>query len=420
MSSRTRIDAVFGTLPLCVRDIGFIQRLKPQVFSLNPYKYSQIWGVIVIERSLLFPFAMKIFVTGATGVLGSKLVDELTDRDHTVVGLARDDEGEQTIRERDGIPHRGDVFDRESLVAGADGADGVVHAATCLPTKTKTTEEDWRQNDRVRVDGGKNAIEAAATVGASRFLTHSVVWAYRNADGSKFDETATPNTDRTTESAVDVERLVRRASDDYGIDASILRFGWFYGPASGQTEQIAKNLLSGDLPIIGRGFLGRGDTVISCIHSRDAARAMADAVEAEASGTWHVVDDKPVRTADFFSEFATRLQADDPRRVPRWLARFVAGSDMVRFLTSSFPTSNERFKAEVGWEPEFSTYRDGVAATVQTWLDDGTLVVGSDGYRWGSEVSTRYECRSCGRQFEANTRTCPHCQTPNHRPVSTS
>lgn len=357
---------------------------------------------------------MRVFVTGATGVLGRRLVADLADRGHEVVGLARDDEGERLVAERGGRPFRGDLFDADSLAEGAEDADAIVHLATALPTETGTSAEDWERNDRVRLDGARASLAAADRAGVDHVLTHGVVWAYRNDDGSAIDEGAEPNTDRTTASAVELESLF----DDADVATTVLRYGWLYGPESGQFRTMARNVLSGDLPVVGDGLLGRGDTTVSLLHTADAARAMAEAVEREATGVYHVVDDEPVTTADFFAEFADLLAADDPGRVPGWLAKFFVGGDMVRFLTNDFPADAERFRREVGWEPTYPTYREGLAATVQSWLDDGTLVVDGDGYAWASEVTTHYECRECGRHYAANDRTCPNCDATNERPVS--
>lgn len=363
---------------------------------------------------------MKVFITGATGVFGTRLVDELANRGHEPIGLVRDTDGAQLVEQHGGTPVKGDLFDVDSLVDAAGNADTVVHAATSLPTKTKTEAEDWEKNDRVRVEGGKTALEAAARIDADQFLTHTVVWAFRNKDGSSIDADAAPNTDRTTASVVDAEQAVQEAGRKHGFETSILRYGWFYGPDSGQMHTIAENLLADDLPVIGDGLTGRrGETTISLIHTEDAARAMASAIEADASGVWHVVDDEPVSTDEFFAEFAQLLDMDEPGRIPGWLAKFFVGEDMVRFLTNSFPASNDRFVDEVGWEPKYPTYREGLEAMVTTWLEDGRLVVTDDGYAWGENVSPRYQCRNCGRHFEANTRSCPHCDSSNQRPIRT-
>lgn len=69
---------------------------------------------------------------------------------------------------------------------------------------------------------------------------------------------------------------------------------------------------------------------------------------------------------------------------------------MVRFLTDSFPTAYDRFVHEVDWEPQYPTYREGLESIIETWLEDGRLVVTDDGYAWSDTVPTRCRCRIVG------------------------
>lgn len=117
----------------------------------------------------------------------------------------------------------------------------------------------------------------------------------------------------------------------------------------------------GRLPIV-----GRGDAIWSWIHADDAAAALVAVAEAAASGLWHVVDDEPVTAADYLRYFAGRLGAPEPRQVPVWLARLLAGTAAVEFMTSSTRTSNERFRKQFGWTPRFPTYREGLAEVLST------------------------------------------------------
>lgn len=116
------------------------------------------------------------------------------------------------------------------------------------------------------------------------------------------------------------------------------------------------------------------------IHTEDAARAMAAAIDAGANGTWHVVDDEPVTTATFLETVAAVLGAGPPSRVPGWLAKRFVGEDPVRFLTSDFPTSNERFADAVEWEPTYRTVADGLEEVRETWISEGVLDETADGY----------------------------------------
>ncbi len=314
---------------------------------------------------------MRVFVTGATGVLGPRLVERFADRGHEVVGLARDDEGAGLVEERGGVSRRGDVLDPESLERAMDDVDAVVHAATHFPVKLKPTEDDWERNDRVRLEGARNLLRAAG--GVEQFLFPSVVWVARQPDGSAFDEDADRHPDRATQSAADVEDLLRKRAARDGFDATVLRCGFFYAPDAGHTRFWGEKLLAGDMPVVGGGLLGRRDASLSFLHVDDAARAFAGPLDADASGLYHVVDDEPATGAEFFEEFADLLDAPEPRRIPGWLARLFVGKTNAKGFTSPMPTTSERFRRDVGWEPAYPTYREGLRQVVETWREDGTL-----------------------------------------------
>ena len=317
---------------------------------------------------------MRVLVTGATGVFGHRIVDQLADSGHTVLGLTRDDAGRAVVESNGGTPVQADLLDPGALqdtLAGRD-VDVVVHAATRLPPTDKPTAEYWERNDRVRLDGTTHLIDALGS-DIEQFVFPSVVWVARQPDGSAFDETAERHPDRATQSAAEVEDLLDAESDRRGFDTTMLRMGFFYGPDGRHTRTFAQNLFSGDLPIVGGGLLGRTDAELSLIHADDAARAVAVSVTEGATGLYHIVDGEPATVAAYFSTFADLLDAPAPSRIPWWLARPVAGKDMTKFLTSSMPTSNDKFRRATGWEPTYSTYQDGLEQIVETWTDDGTL-----------------------------------------------
>ncbi|QLG28994.1 NAD(P)-dependent oxidoreductase [Halorarum halophilum] len=331
---------------------------------------------------------MRVFLAGATGVLGRRLVDQFADRGHEVVGLVRDDDGAALVETRGGTPQYGDVLDPETLAPAMAGADVVVAAQTALPVKDKPTEADWARNDRVRVEGTRNLV-ATADDTVDRFCFPSVVWVARQPDGSRFDERAERHPDRATRSAADVEDLLQDAASEHGFDVTILRLGFLYAPDAGHTRQMGEGLLSRDLPIVGGGLLGRRDAELSLLHADDAARAFVEAIGADATGLYHVVDDEPVSVADFFSAFAAELGAPKPRRVPGWLARFLVGREQVNVLTKPFPTTATLFRRDVGWEPSYPTYREGLAQVVGRWADDGTIRRTGTGYEWVGHETAR-------------------------------
>lgn len=325
---------------------------------------------------------MNVFVAGATGVLGRRLVAELSARNHSVVGLTRDDRGDELVAERGGEPRRGDILDRESLVDAAEGCDVLIHAATAIPTSRKPSDEEWTKNDLVRVEGARNLVSVADEIDADRLLLQSIVWVARRPDGRPFDEDAPPNPDRVTRSALDAERIVREGGDEHGFEVGILRCGWFYSPDSAHTRQMGSGLIDGKFPILGGGLLGKRDATLSILHVGDAARAFATAAESDATGLWHVVDDEPVTVAAFLNAFADRLGAPEPRRIPGWLARPLVGKNSVELLTTSMQTTNERFRETFDWEPRYPTYRDGLDEVVGTWETDGLLARTPNRIEW--------------------------------------
>src|SRR6202158_2748188 len=122
---------------------------------------------------------MRVFIAGASGVLGRRLIQQLTARGHSVVGQVRSARAESVVRAAGGEPRHADLFDAESLAKAADGCDTVIHAATAIPTKRKSVPSDWAMNDRIRRKGTRCLTEAAAKIGANTYLQQIVVWVAR-------------------------------------------------------------------------------------------------------------------------------------------------------------------------------------------------------------------------------------------------
>lgn len=309
---------------------------------------------------------MRVFVAGATGVLGRRLVRRLATRGHRVVGLVRDERGAEIVRTAGGEPRHGDLLEPDSLRPAVEGAESVVHAATRIPVTRRPGPADFETNDRIRRDGTENLLRAAAAVGAYHYVQQSVVWLASPDDGSPFDESAPPNPDVGTESALYGERIARSAGARHGFSVAVLRCGWFYAPDASHTRMMGRELARRRLPII-----GRGDAIWAPLHADDAAEAFAAAATLPLDGLWHVMDEEPVEARTFLGAFAERLGAPPPRRVPRWLARLLAGRYMVDLLTRSTRTSAERFRSAFSWLPLYPTYREGLDQVVGAWEEKG-------------------------------------------------
>jgi len=309
---------------------------------------------------------VKVFVAGATGVLGWRLVRDLTADGHEVIGLSRSPENAKRIRELGGEPRHGDLFDVDSLVRIATGADVVVRAATAIPEGTRWRAKDWALNDRIRREGTRTLTAATARVRAKLYVQEGIVWIAQPADGSPFDESSPVVPRLWFGSAGESETIARDAGVRGGFEVATLRYGAFYCADSTQTRFVGERLARRKLPI-----LGKGDAVWSNVHVDDAAGATVAAIEARRGGVWHVVDDRPTTTSDFFRTIARLLGAREPRSIPIWLAKLVLGTQTTAFLTASTRTSNAKIRRDLDWRPKYPTHREGLEQVVAAWRAEG-------------------------------------------------
>jgi nucleoside-diphosphate-sugar epimerase len=305
---------------------------------------------------------MKVFIAGASGVLGRRLVRQFVARGHSAIGQVRSAKAESAVREAGGEPRHADLFDAESLAKAADGCDTVIHAATAIPTKQKTTPADWAMNDHIRRKGTRCLTEAAAKIGAKTYVQQSITWVARPKDQSAFDESSPVVPEPAIQSAIDAEGIAREAESAEGFTVSILRGGFFYDSESAHTRMIAGALRKRQMPII-----GGGEAMWAIIHTDDAASAYVAAAEKPRSGVWHVVDNELVEVRVYLKEFASRLGAPAPRRIPVWVARWLAGEQAIAYFTKSTRTTNARFRQDFGWTPRYPTYRVGLDQILTSW-----------------------------------------------------
>lgn len=308
---------------------------------------------------------MRVFLAGATGVLGRGVTKELVARGHEVVGLARSPENESTLQALGARPRRADLFDPASLARAAEGCEVVVRTATFISKRSRPRREEWAMNDRIRREGTRALLDAARRVGAGRYLQESIVWVARPGDGRPFDEATPPNPDAITASALDAERLAAQAE---GLRTATLRLGWLYGPETAHTRAFLDLLRKRRLPVI------RPDaTPLAFLHTEDAARALADAIERDVEGVHHVVAARPSPVGAFFDAFAREVGAARPMRVPLWVGRLGAGAYVARFLTTPMVTSADRFQRVTGWKPRHATTDEGLRAVAEAWRKEGLL-----------------------------------------------
>jgi nucleoside-diphosphate-sugar epimerase len=308
---------------------------------------------------------MKVFVAGASGVIGRPLMPRLVEAGHEVTGMTRRAERTEEIRAAGAEAVVCDAFDaeglRDALVAAQPEA--VVHLLTALPQRFKP-RADLGPTNRVRIEGTRNLIAAAKAAGARRMVAESVAFFYAPLGDWVKDEEApliaeAPGAFGDARVALsDLERQVLGIEE---IEGLILRYGWLYGPGTyyGRGGSLAEETLKRRSPIV-----GAGTGTFSFVHVDDAARATVAAVERGAPGVYNVVDDEPAPLHEWGPVYAKALGAKAPRRVPVWLVRLFAGKAMAQTAVSLRGASNAKAKRELGWEPAHPSWREGFAASL--------------------------------------------------------
>ena len=305
---------------------------------------------------------MKVFVAGATGVIGRPLIPRLIQDGHEVIAMTRTPEKADALRERGAEPVICDALDADGLRRAVEGAapEAVIHHLTNLPKaiNPRRAGRDFAATDRLRVEGTGNLVAAARAAGARRVVAQSVAFLYPpNGSGLRTEEDALytdapPPFDRSMAALLALEGEVTRSAD---IDGVVLRFGFWYGPGTALAPDgsIAQMVRKRRYPVV-----GDGGGVFSFVHIDDVAEATAAGLDA-ASGIYNVVDDDPAPAREWLPAYAQAVGAPAPLRVPKWVARVLAGRYGAYVMTELAGASNEKAKRELGWAPLRPSWRQG-------------------------------------------------------------
>jgi nucleoside-diphosphate-sugar epimerase len=155
----------------------------------------------------------RLVLAGATGVIGVQLMPLLAERGFDVIGLTRSPEKAPRVESLGAEPRVCDVFDRARLIEIVSAAqpEVVMHQLTDLPDELDRLPEHMGQNNRIRREGTRNLLDAAAAAGAQRFLAQSIAWQLPGDGGAAVHEH---------------EQMV------LGAGGVVLRYGQFYGPGT--------------------------------------------------------------------------------------------------------------------------------------------------------------------------------------------
>ena len=306
---------------------------------------------------------MKVFLAGASGVIGRTLLPRLLEQGHEVSALTRTPDKARALRDAGANPVVADALNAEALRDAIVAAkpEAVIHHLTDLPQQMTpgSIKQGLAATDRVRTTGTANLLDAARAAGARRLVAQSIAFAYAPVGAGLKDESdplyldAPPPFNATVGAVAELERAVTNAE---GIEGLALRFGFWYGPGTAYADDghFASEARRRRLPIV-----GDGSAVFSFVHVDDVAGATIAALEGGEPGIYNVVDDDPAPAREWTPAFAEAVGAKRPLRLPVFVVRLVAGSYAAYLATGLRGASNEKAKRELGWTPRWPSWRQG-------------------------------------------------------------
>jgi nucleoside-diphosphate-sugar epimerase len=298
---------------------------------------------------------MRVFVAGGSGVLGRRLVPQLVARGHQVTATTTSAAKLGLLEQLSAEGVVMDALDAASVgeAVAAAGPDAIVHEMTGLSVahagkpNLRKANRFFAATNRLRTEGTDHLLAAAQATGVSHFVAqgHASMNGIRKGGWVKTEEDPLEVLEGT-KAIRHLEDVVVKAG------GAVLRYGGFYGPGAWD-EQLAlvrKRLF----PLV-----GGGTGYVSWVHVDDAASATVLALEQSAKGVFNIVDDEPAPVSAWLPFLAECARAKQPRRIPAWLARLLAGEMAVGIMTEGRGFSNAKAKRELGWQLRYPSWRQG-------------------------------------------------------------
>jgi 2-alkyl-3-oxoalkanoate reductase len=309
---------------------------------------------------------MRVFVAGATGVVGQQLVPSLIAAGHEVTGTTRSPAKAAALHAAGATPVIVDGLDRRAVLDAVKAAqpEVIVHQMTALAgmRSFRGFDKQFAVTNELRIRGTDYLLEAARQAGARRFIAQSYVgWTNpRSGRGvtteeDPLDPDPLPSTRQSLAAIRHVEQTVPGAVPE-GL---VLRYGPFYG--HGASDVLLDVVRKRQMPVV-----GGGTGIWSFCEVSDAAAATAAAVTRGAPGVYNVVDDDPAPVHEWLPYLAECLGVKPPMHFPAWLGRLLAGQMAAMLMTEARGAANEKARRELGWAPQYASWREGFPVWVKT------------------------------------------------------
>ena len=287
---------------------------------------------------------MRIFITGATGVIGSRAVPLLLQAGHVITAASRSEHNREALRKAGTTAVDVDLYNVESLRRVLVGQDAVVNLATHIPSPKKIVFRwAWRTNDRIRREASAAIATAAIAEGVGRMIQESFAPLYPDQGDAWIDESMPVAPVSYNKSALDAERSAQRVTESGGVGV-VLRFGGLYGPDEILAEML-NMMRKGISPLP-----GDPSAFLSSLSQHDAATAVVASLGVPA-GTYNIVEDDPMRRGDWTRSLAAAAGIPVPKPIPAWMTAL--GGSMLRLMARSERISNRKFREAAGWAPKY-------------------------------------------------------------------
>jgi len=256
-----------------------------------------------------------------------------------------------------------DGLDREAVIAAVQAVvpEVIVHEMTALASlrNVRNPDKAFAVTNELRTRGTDNLLAAAARAGTRRVIAQGYAGAAPDKpSGGALKTEADPLGWLPVRGAAHMLAAMTYVDRTVPLEAPegiVLRYGTCYGPGTG--EFLVEMARKRQLPVI-----GGGTGVWSFIEITDAAAATIAAIEHGTPGIYNVVDDDPAPVAEWLPYLAKVAGGKPPLRVPAWLGRLLAGEFVVAQMTSSCGSSNQKARKELGWVPQYLSWREGFRA----------------------------------------------------------
>lgn len=292
---------------------------------------------------------MEVFVTGGTGVVGTRAVPALVAAGHEVTAVARGATKAELVRSMGANPVEVDLFDASAVKDAVKGHEAVVHLATNIPPMSKAARpKAWDTNERLRREASNHLVDAALATGAARYVQESICFPYLDQGDSWIDEDAPLDHVGPFAGSGVAEAASARFSAAGGTGV-VLRFAQFHGPGSGHVNTFNAMARKRVNP-----FVGDPDAYTSFIHADDAGTAVATALTLPA-GIYNVADDEPLPRRQAGLVVAQALGVKPPKAIPAALRAVTPSSG--KLLMKSLRISNKKLKEASDWTPQHPSIR---------------------------------------------------------------